>query len=214
MAYWLDTWSFPNSIEYEYKWEGKYGAKGEKRCRKVNITPEQIRKQNQMNREVRVRRLIKANFYPEDLWITIKYPKGTRKPLCRIKKDFSNFIDSLRGKYRRRGHVFKFIYRMEVGKRGGIHMHMVIPRIRSEDTDLLVQKSWKHGRIHFESIYEYGGYEDLAAYIVKQPDEEVMEQLSFFPEEDRSAFIRYGSCPRSSSGLEYCPPASHRRRRS
>ena len=67
MAYWLDTWSFPNSIEYEYKWEGKYGAKGEKRCRKVNITPEQIRKQNQMNREVRVRRLIKANFYPEDL---------------------------------------------------------------------------------------------------------------------------------------------------
>ncbi|MCI8572264.1 MAG: hypothetical protein HFI43_12780 [Lachnospiraceae bacterium] len=193
MAYWLDTWSFPNSIEYEYKWEGKYGAKGEKRCRKVNITPEQIRKQNQMNREVRVRRLIKANFYPEDLWITIKYPKGTRKPLCRIKKDFSNFIDSLRGKYRRRGHVFKFIYRMEVGKRGGIHMHMVIPRIRSEDTDLLVQKSWKHGRIHFESIYEYGGYEDLAAYIVKQPDEEVMEQLSFFPEEDRSDFIRYGS---------------------
>ena len=193
MAHWLDIFRFPGSTEYEYKWAGKYGAKGEKRAKKIKATPEQIKKQNQLNREKNVRRLIKANFFPDDLWVTLKYPRGKRKSVRKVKKDFKNFIERLRYRYEKRGRLLKYIYRMEVGKRGGIHIHMIVPRIQGEDTDLLVQESWKHGRIHFESIYEYGGYEDLAAYIVKQPDEEVMEQLSFFPEEDRSDFIRYGS---------------------
>lgn len=193
MAHWLDIFRFPGSTEYEYKWAGKYGAKGEKRAKKIKATPEQIKKQNQLNREKNVRRLIKANFFPDDLWVTLKYPRGKRKSVRKVKKDFKNFIERLRYRYEKRGRLLKYIYRMEVGKRGGIHIHMIVPRIQGEDTDLLVQNSWKHGRIHFESIYEYGGYEDLAAYIVKQPDEEVMEQLSFFPEEDRSDFIRYGS---------------------
>lgn len=68
MAYWLDTFHFFNSIEYEFKFAGKYGAKGEKRMPKKKATPEQIKLQNQLNREIRVRRLIKANFFPEDLW--------------------------------------------------------------------------------------------------------------------------------------------------
>lgn len=196
MAHWLDTFRFPGSIEYEYKWAGNYGAKGEKRKKKVKATPEQIKKQNQQNREKNVRRLIKANFFPDDLWVTLKYPAGKRKPVWEVKKEFENFLDRLRYRYRKRGHPLKYIYRMEVGKRGGIHIHMIIPRIRGEDTDLLVQEAWKYGRANFESIYEYGGYEKLANYIVKQPDEETEEQLSFFPQEDRKEFIKY-SCSRN-----------------
>lgn len=196
MAYWLDIFRFPNSIEYEIKWAGKYGAKGEKRAAKKKATSEQIKQQNQKNREITVRRLIKANFFPGDLWITLKYPAGKRKPLWEVKKDFSNFLDSLRGKFKRRGHTFKFIYRIEVGKKGGIHIHLVIPRIRGEDTDLMVQKSWKHGSVDFTSIYELGGYEQLASYITKQPDEEVEQQLSLFPEEEKKEFIKY-SCSRN-----------------
>lgn len=193
MAYWLDTWRFRNSIEYEFKWAGKYGAKGEKRKKKIKATPEQIRKQNQKNREKYVRRIIKANFEPGDLWITLKYPAKTKKPLQEVKRDFKNFIESLRGKYKRRGQPLKYVYRLEVGKKGGIHIHMVVNRIRGEDTDLLIQKSWPHGRVNYTSIYESGGYEELAAYITKMPDKEVEKQLSLLPEEERKEFISFNS---------------------
>lgn len=193
MAYWLDIFIFPNSIEYEFKFAGKYGAKGEKRLPKKKATPEQIKLQNQINREIRVRRLIKANFFPEDLWITLKYPKGHRKPVWEVKKDFKNFLDRLRYQYKKRGYPLKFISRIEIGKRGGIHIHILIPRIRGEDTDLLVQEAWIHGRANFSSIYEMGGYEKLANYIVKQPDEETEKQISLFPMEDRKEFIRFST---------------------
>lgn len=196
MAYWLDTFRFPNSIEYEFKFAGKYGAKGEKRQPKKKATPEQIKLQNQLNREIKVRRLIKANFFPEDLWVTLKYPAGTRKAAGKVRNDMRNFIDRLRRQYKKKGHPLKFIYRMEAGKRGGIHIHLLVPRIRGADTDLLVQEAWAHGRANFQSVYEYGGYEKLANYIVKQPDEETALQLSFFPEEERKEFIRY-SCSRN-----------------
>lgn len=193
MAYWLDTYRFPNSIEYEFKFAGKYGAKGEERQPKKKATPEQIRLQNQLNRETRVRRLIKANFFPEDLWVTLKYPKGKRKPLWEIKKDFKNYLERLRYQYKKRGSALKFVSRMEIGKRGGIHIHMLVNRIRGEDTDLLVQGAWEHGRVNFSTIYEYGGYTKLANYIVKKPDEETEKQMSLFPEEDRKEFVRYSS---------------------
>ena len=45
--YWKDTYEFLNSNDIEYKWEGKYGAKGEKRQKKKKATPEQMKKQNQ-----------------------------------------------------------------------------------------------------------------------------------------------------------------------
>ena len=45
MAYRKDVWRFPGSNEYEYKFIGNYGAKGEKRHKKQKASPEQIRKQ-------------------------------------------------------------------------------------------------------------------------------------------------------------------------
>ncbi len=193
MAYWLDTYRFPNSIEHEFKFAGKYGAKGERRQPKKKATPEQIRLQNQLNRETKVRRLIKANFFPEDLWVTLKYPKGMRKPGHEVEKDFDNFLGRLRYRYKKKGQPLKFISRMEVGKRGGIHIHILVNRIQGEDTDLLVQEAWQQGRANFSSIYESGGYAKLASYIVKQPDEDTEGQLSLFPEEERKRFIRYSS---------------------
>ena len=62
MAYWHDIYSFSRSIEHEFKFAGRYGAKGEKRAKKEKATPEQIAKQNLRNKETRMRRLMKANF--------------------------------------------------------------------------------------------------------------------------------------------------------
>lgn len=193
MAYWQDTWTFSNSIEYEYKFVGNYGAKGEKRAPRKKATPEQIEYQNQLNREKKIRRLIKANFFPDDLWITLKYPQGTRKSLEEVKKDLKKFLNDLRKEYKIRGSTLKFVYRIEIGKRGGIHAHILINRLEQTDTDILIQDLWTHGRVNFESIYEYGGYQKLANYIVKKPSEEIQKQISLFPEEEQKELIKYSS---------------------
>lgn len=194
-----EVYRFYNSIEYEYKFMGKYGAKGEKRAPKSKATPEQIKKQNQLNRENRMRRKIKANFLPDDLWITLKPAAGKKKSIKELTKDVSNFLTSLKRAYKKRDADLKYICRFEVGKRGGLHCHILLNRIRGKpETDILVRDKWKRygGSVSYESIYENGGYRKLAEYIVKLPEEEVTAQLSFFPEEDRKTLVKY-TCSRN-----------------
>ena len=197
MAYKKDTWVFPGSIEHEYKFMGKYGAKGEKRDQRKQATPEQIKKQNQWMREKRMRRLIKANFGEDDMWVTLKYPKGLRKPIGEVKKDLKNFIDKMRYAYKKQSEPLKYIYRLEIGRLGGIHVHILLNRARGEpSTDVLIKRLWTCGKAHYELLYESGGYQDLACYIVKLPDEGIEKQLSLFPEAERKELIKY-SCSRN-----------------
>ena len=94
--YWVDAWHFRDSIEYEYKYAGNYGAKGEKRAKRRKATPEEVRRQNQRNREKNVRRLIKANFSSNDYWVTLKYPKGERPGIEEVKRHMKGFLDKVR----------------------------------------------------------------------------------------------------------------------
>lgn len=196
MAYRKDVWRFPGSNEYEYKFIGNYGAKGEKRHKKQKASPEQIRKQNQRNKEKRIRRLIKANFKEGDMWVTLKYSKGTRKNIEEVKDNLTKFLNSMRTQYKKRGHALKFIYRMEVGAKGGVHIHILINRIDQANTDEIITKCWKRfGHVNYQNIYEAGGYADLAAYIVKEYEEntEEYEQLSLFEEYEQKELIKYSS---------------------
>ena len=173
MAYWQKRWEFLNSVEYEYTYIGNYGAKGEKRKPKVKPTAEQIAKQNQTNRTNAVRRLIKQNFSPGDYWITLKYAAGTRKGAEEVRKDMKRFLDNMRNAYKRQKQQFKYIYRVEIGSRGGIHIHIILNRITGKpNTDVLVERYWKGGHPHFALLYEDGGYSQLASYLVKPALEE------------------------------------------
>lgn len=194
MAYWRDAWRFADSTEYEFKYAGRYGAKGEKRAPKKKPTKEQIRKQNQRNREKRMRRLVKANFQPGDLWCTLKYPAGDRPAVDEARKDLKRFLAKLRGRYKKAGAQLKFICRMEAGKKGGIHIHILANRIKGMDTDRIIQGCWDRGRVNFESIYRDGGFRRLAEYIVKQPEED--GQLSLFAKEEQKELLKY-SCSRN-----------------
>jgi len=194
VAYYKDLWEFAYSAEYEYKYAGKYGAKGEKRRKRKKATPEQVKRQNQYNREKAVRRLMKANFDKGDIWATVKYPAGTRKPVGEVKKDLRAFLSALRRAYKKRGGALKFIYRLEVGKRGGIHLHLVVNRVEGGETGIVLQDCWKHGRVHYEHVDgREGSFERLAAYITKLPDMEAEQQMSLFYEKDRKEFVRYST---------------------
>lgn len=197
MAYCVDIFTFKNSKEYEFKWAGNYGAKGEKRAPKVKATPEQIKRQNQWKREKYSKRVMKLNFEKGDLWCTILYPKGTRKPIEEVKDDMKKFLRKLRTKYKKRGDELKFMYRIEIGARGGIHIHMICNHSRGDPPiDMIIQETWTEGRVHFE---RFGGeeedYQRLADYIVKAPNEEQEEKIKEREdsEEDKKALIAYSS---------------------
>lgn len=168
-----ETWYFNNSIEHEIKWVGKCGRKGEKREERKKPTPEQMKKQNQRNRENRIRRIMKANWGENDYWITMKYPAGTKLSRAEVKGHLKRFYERTRKDYRRRGEELKFFERVEIGKRGSPHVHILVNRI--QDADVLIQQNWEHGRVYFKLAYEEGGFRKLAEYVAKPPDEEVDE---------------------------------------
>lgn len=179
-----------DSNEIIFRYPGKAGAKGEKRAPREKATPERMARQNQVNRTNNLRRLIAKNFSSRDMWVTLKYPSGTKKEIGELKRDFTNFIKCLKRRYRKAGAELKYIYRMEVGKNGGLHVHLLVNRI--PDADIILQEAWKHGRTWMANIYEEGGYAKLAEYITKKPDGQIKGQLSLFPEEEQGALIRYG----------------------
>nr|DAO38380.1 MAG TPA: protein of unknown function DUF1424 [Caudoviricetes sp.] len=193
MAYRECIYDLGDIREHEIRHAGKYGAKGERRAPRQKATPEQIKKQNQRNRENYMRRLILLNFNIGDYWVTLKYPKGTRKPIDRVRKDFKNFINRLKRRYKKAAAELKYIYRLEVGERGGIHIHMVINRV--EGSDMMLTDSWSDGNVYMAPMYEEGWFRKLAEYIVKNK-EEAAGQLSLFDEAERKKLTSY-SCSRN-----------------
>lgn len=207
MAYVDKIYISPLCIEHEIHYRGREGARGEKRAKRSKATPEQIRKQNQRNRENRIRRLIQLNFTQGDYWITLKYAKGTRKPLEEVLGDFKRFRDRLRRRFKKAGVTMKYIYRIEIGKKGGIHIHILLPRI--PDGDLIISECWTGARgksdiedmidgktdglADFTHIHPEGCYADLAEYICKGLPDEQEKELT--PEEKKK-LLTYG-CSRN-----------------
>ena len=135
-----DIYRFIDSIEHEYKYAGNYGAKGEKRQKKQKRSSEDIQRQNQYQKTKRVRRIIKANFRQGDYWITLTYQKGESRSVKEVCKDLSSFLRRIRTAYTRQDTACKYIYRIEIGSRGGIHVHMILNRL--PDLDQALQSSW------------------------------------------------------------------------
>ena len=190
--YRLDIYRFATSTEYEYKFIGNYGAKGEKRSPKQKRTPEDIERQNQYQRTKTVRRLIKANFTEGDYWTTLTYPKDESRTIQEVSQDISKFLGHMRYQYKKVDIPCKYIYRIEIGSRGGIHVHIIMNRI--PDLDRTIQRYWTHGKAHNE-LLDDGTYEQLADYIVKPPTDQQKKLLKTF-DESAKKLIRY-SCSRN-----------------
>lgn len=197
MAKWLDVYRFEDAICWEYKWVGEFGKKGEKRAPHKKPSPEQMKYQNQWNREKRIRYLIYDNFKLDDLWTTLKYKEGTRPSPERVKKNMRKFLAEMRKMYKERGEPFKFIYRMEIGKGGGAHIHILINKIVGEtDSTMMIRRAWKKvtatGSVNFRPLDEEGP-EKLAYYITKPLEEEIEGQLNLFGEQEHKQFMKYST---------------------
>lgn len=192
MGYTENNYISSNYIEHEIYYVGQQGARGEKRAERKKPTPLEIQKNNHWNKVKYYRRLMQLNFFPGDLWVCLKYKAGTRKEIGLVKEDIGAFFGRLRYRYKKQGQQLKFIYRLEIGKRGGLHCHLVVNRI--PDCDLLMRDAWKHasddaGAIDFQTIDDEGEYGSLAEYLCKEPDEEIQGQIRFLlPDEKKKVY--------------------------
>ena len=203
-----------DSIEHELCYAGALGGKREKRGARQRQTSEAQQRINQRKKETFIRRKIAMNFRARDLWITLKYPKGTRKSIREVLKDWSAFYRRMRAAYKRLEVPFRYIYRIEIGKLGGIHIHLIANRIEGMDTGLLVNDCWTEARhrddpdpkelvgrmngyADIDYLYDSGDYEKLAAYIVKAPESDDGQMYFDFPGiAEKKAFMKY-SCSRN-----------------
>lgn len=160
---------FRNSIEVEEYIDGRFGARGEKRNPKKKATPEQVKRQNQFNKTKKLRRMMKANFFEDDLYWTLTFRKEQRPSMDEAKEIWKKLQRKIREECNRQKRTFKWIVRIEKGSRGAVHIHLVMNAL---DKPSFVKNLWKEfGHARLEYMYEEGGFAKLAAYMTK-PDEE------------------------------------------
>lgn len=201
MAYIQDTYYLGDYIATEIKFIGRNGAKGERRAKKIKATPEQMARQNQWTREKKEKYLILANFRTGDVWVTLKYPRGTRPDADRIKRDWKVITTEMRKLYKKLGIPFKWVNRMEIGRFGGPHIHFLCNRVDNIDT--LIKDTW-HKTIadlivpgkNYVNIapYDSDGAKEVAEYLTAKPDKKgIEEQLNLFGEEEQKVFCKVSS---------------------
>lgn len=156
--------------QIELRYPGRYGAPGCPRSKKKERTPEQIERQNEVNRIRRLQRIILANFRPGESWhLTLNYRKDARPNTPeQAKKLLAKFLAQVRKTYKAAGQEFKWIAVTEYGKQGkALHHHLIVEDIEGFPVQKTIRQAWKHGNTFWSDIYEDGEMEQLASYMVK-----------------------------------------------
>ena len=177
--------------------EAGYTGKTTGRGRKQKATPEQIERWNRAKRRKAVRILLEANFKKGDLWVCLKYKKGTRKSVQEVSKDLSEFCRRMRIAYKKEKQVLKWIARIEVGKLGGLHVHIVCNAFKGDGLSL-VADTWEKvsaeaSRANVESLDGSPDREQLADYITKESEKDDDQYHLPGTIEDRKAVLRIRS---------------------
>ena len=86
-------------------------------------------------------------------------------------KDINQFIRRLRTRYKKLATELKYIIKKEFTKKGAVHYHLIINRLESSNADVMIKECWSKGRIDIKLLYDEGGYQKLAEYIVKKDKE-------------------------------------------
>ena len=172
----IKIWDLGEVVEVQKYHHGNYGAPGKKRTPKKKPTPEEVKKVNERHKARKVWRLILANFKKGDWHLILRY-KDKPDPV-EAKKHLRDFLRDMRMTYKKAGVPFKYIAVTEIGKKGGVHHHLVI-----EDRPITreaVKQCWKSGSTFWADLYESDdNYQTLAEYLVKRQTKEDVPGCSY-----------------------------------
>lgn len=154
------------TIEVERYFTARYGRRGQRREDQVRPSSEDQIRINNKQAEKKLRRILNANFSPGDYHLVLSYAKARGDPPRtpeKMKDDIAKFLRALRKEYKSQGMELKYIHVAEVGGKGARHHHLVVNSSSPE----IIQRVWKHGRIHVNPLDDSGQYGKLAAYLIK-----------------------------------------------
>ena len=173
------NYNSPRMAEIEIYYKGQYGGRGESLAKRRKPTKEEMDRANHRHRVKELRRVIQLNFTEADHLYTFKPVKNCGWTVADLKKARERFTRKLRSLYRKHGIDLKFIYRQEIGKKGGLHFHMLINEAGITLNEICeIWKSCGGHNVNVEPLYDEGGYEDLAEYIVKASPYEIEGQIT------------------------------------
>lgn len=144
---------------YTYKYDKKEGG----RQKKKNKTPEAQKKVNIRMAEKKLTWILNENYSGEDLYITFSYEVDKRPTKEELKKHMEKLSRDLRRLYKKNNRVLKYVLVPEVGKKGAVHLHMVVPGIESRK----LKSVWEYGWITIKPMDDSGEYSKLANYFMK-----------------------------------------------
>ena len=142
---------------------------GRLRAEKKNLTPADVRRNNEERSRRRLIRLLDANFDERDLHMTLTY-NGTPPTYQRAQADVKNFLRAVKRRREKAGlDELKYVYTIEGNEDGNkerIHVHMVINGgIDREE----LEKIWGKGYANADHLQpNENGLEALGRYITKQ----------------------------------------------
>lgn len=138
--------------------------KGMKRAKKEKLTKEEQFRVNERQAEKKLRRLINNNYEPGDYHLVLTYRKEERpEDEDRMEKDIRNFHLAMKRACKRLEVEYKYVHVPEIGERGALHHHLVIPKIDVE----IIRRIWNKGRIRISPLDDTGQYSELASYLIK-----------------------------------------------
>lgn len=149
---------------------------GEPRRPKENISPLSKVRANYREAWRKLTGLLNSTCRPGDRHIVLTHNNETRPtdPLKAKKILCKNTIPAFRKLYEARGIPFWYFFKIEVGKKGGIHYHLILPAF-SEDWRF--REVWPRtvGGIKNTPLDGDGEYSALAAYLLKSdnPDDPI-----------------------------------------
>lgn len=166
MAFVQKTYIFEESIEIEKGYTHRYHQKGEKRVKKSNPTPDQVKEYNRRQAEKRLRRLIKANFKKGDWHLTLTYDKNDRPTPEEANETLKKFIRKLRAYCKKHYSELKYIHVTEY-MNAAIHHHVIIADVPGLQQYII--KNWPYNT-NWTPMYEGERVEVLASYLIKETD--------------------------------------------
>ncbi len=152
------------TIETRKYYTARYHRPGIQRQKNFRPTPKEQACVNDRHAEMKLRRLINENFGPGDLYLTITFKKELRPTVQQIPRILEKYWAVLRKAFRVAGQELRYIVVAEVGERGAVHFHAIIPKFDVQ----VVSDSWPYGAISIKTLDSSGQYAQLASYLIKQ----------------------------------------------
>lgn len=155
----------PDEIEITKFYGGMVGNHSKRKSREQCArTCKAVEKHNYKMTVKKLYDLLRMNFDAGDWHLALTYKQGTMSDIGAAEHEVSNFLQRLRRYCKKAGVTLKYIWNTDVGKRGGIHHHIILPK---EIPYAEIQRMWTGGMVKVNSIlWRNKDFYGLAQYLV------------------------------------------------